>query len=309
MANVGRIIAGIGTLGASELVAKPLSDAADQSDAALGNIRNRKVQDLNIGTGVGTDRLSKANQAISGIPQAQVSDAGAYTSSEDAAGYIQGLQKQLGISGPKSALDATRDAATRTLDEQTYKASLGDAQRLASQGQSTGARSQALGTLRSQELAGQKSQLEADLQQDEAGQMNAYNQMLLGMAQRQGGALAGHELSRSSQANQAAQANAQLQAAREQAQAGMEFDIGSATNEEEYKRKMASYQNTLDQLQQQNTADVLSLQAAGDKASNVLGVVGAGIGALGGVASAGLKGQASAGRVGSTATTARVGGK
>ncbi|WP_299081617.1 hypothetical protein [uncultured Paraglaciecola sp.] len=305
MANIGRIIAGIGTLGASELVAKPLSDAADASESALSNIKGRKVTDLNLGTGAGTDRIAGAGSKISGIPQAQVTDAGSFASANDAAGYIQGLQSKLGISGPQSALDATRTAAERKLDTETYQQSLQDAQQLASQGQSTGARSQALGVLRGQALAGNKANLEANLQQGEADATQNYNNMLLNLAQRQGGAMSSYDLNRASQANQAAQSNAALQAQREQAQAGLEFDVGGALNAEEYKRAMAGYQNRLDQLQQENTADVLALNAASDKAANITGLIGAGIGAAGGIASAGLKGPAALPKLATKTTAAK----
>lgn len=288
MANIGRIIAGIGTLGASELVAKPLSDAADASETALANIKGRKVADLNLGEGVGTSRIAAAGEKIAGTPQAKVTDAGGFTSSGDAAGYIKGLQSSLGLKGPKSAIDATRDAATRKLDEQTYQQSLQDAQQLASQGQSTGARSQALGVLRGQALAGNKANLEADLQQNEAATMNDYEKMLLNMAQSQGGAMSTQALNRSQQLNQANQFNTAQQAQREMAQANLEQDVGSALNANEYQRAMASYQNKLDQLQQQNSADVMALQQASDKTANITGIIGSAIGAGSRIASAGI---------------------
>ena len=186
---------------------------------AIENIQNRKIDDVNI-QGVGNERISGSGQTIAGsAPQGQVTTA-KYADPKQAAGYIQGLQKQLGISGPKSAIDATRNAATRTLDEQTYQASLQDANTLASQGQTTGARSQALSVLRGQTLAGQKAQLEADLQQDEADKMQAYESQLLGMAQGQGAQLTSAEQraaeaeTRGSFTNAQAQAQRQLQQAR-----------------------------------------------------------------------------------------------
>lgn len=114
MANAGRILAGIATLGASEAIAQPLSKARDKADQSISNIQNRKIQDLNLGQGAGTERIAGAGQAISGIPQAKVTTTG-YAKPQEAASYIQGLQKQLGLKGPQSTLGAikpTRPTAT-----------------------------------------------------------------------------------------------------------------------------------------------------------------------------------------------------
>lgn len=254
---------------------------------AMDNIQSRNVKTLELGEGKGTQRIADAGQHLAGTPQAAVRDAGAYTAAPQAAGYIQALQSKLGQTGPKSAIDATRDAATRKLEEQTYRQSIQDAQQLASQGQSTGARSQALGVLRGQQLAGNKAQLEADLQQDEAATMNAYEQRLLDMAQRQGSAIAGHELTRTSQANQAAQANAQMQAQRELQRAQTALTSGKALNAEEYQREIAAYQNALDQLQQKNTGDMLRIMqenAEGDAIAQGIGSALGVAGQLGGAA-------------------------
>ena len=95
-------------------------------------------------------------------------------------------------------------------------------------------------------------------------------------------------LNRSQQLNQANQFNTAQQAQREMAQANLEQDVGSALNANEYQRAMASYQNKLDQLQQQNSADVMALQQASDKTANITGIIGSAIGAGSRIASAGI---------------------
>lgn len=289
--SVGRIVAGIATLGASEIVAKPLVDAREDANMALENIKNRKIETLKLGEGEGTAGIRKSGQAISGINQAEITDAGGFTTAKEAGGYIQGLQSQLGLAGPKSALDATRSAAERKLDEATYEASLQDAQQLASQGQSTGARSQALSVLRSQQLAGDKAGLEADLQQDEANVLNQYEEMLLKLGANQGQVMSNQALDRAQQLNQATQFNVGEKSKRQEQQADLSFDVGKALNAQEYQRQMAEYENRLAQIQQQNTADTLALQAASDRTAAITSGITAGIGAAAKVASAGIGGK------------------
>lgn len=276
--KIARAIGGIATLGLSEAIAQPIDKAREESDTAISNIKKRQLPTLELGDGAGTERIAGAGQAIKGTPQAQVTTA-KYAGPSEAASYVQNLQKSLGITGPKSTIDATRAAATRTLDEQAYNAAIQGQQQLASQGQTTGARSQALSSLRGTELAGQKAQLEAQLQGQEAQQMQAYEQALLGAGLRQGEALTSADQEAARALTQGSQFNTNQKAARELAQAELALTSGKALNAEEYQRRMAEYENALAKIQQQNTGDILQLQESAGRRANITSGISAGIGA------------------------------
>lgn len=248
------------------IIASPISD-----------IKNRQIPTLELGEGAGTNRISGAGKSIQGVPQAKVTTS-KYAGPSEAASYVQNLQKSLGITGPKSTIDATRAAATRTLDEQAYNAAIQGQQQLAAQGQTTGARSQALSALRGTELAGQKAQLEAQLQGQEAQQMQAYEQALLGAGLRQGEALTSADQEAARALTQGSQFNTNQQAARELAQAEMALTSGKALNAEEYQRRMSEYGNALAKIQQQNTGDILQIQDDAARRAAIMDIFGSLIG-------------------------------
>ena len=137
-------------------------------------------------------------------------------------------------------------------------------------------------------MEGQKAQLEADLRQDEAGQMAAYESQLLRMAQEQGGALTGAKQESARAMTEGSFSNAQARAQRELDQAKMALTSGEALNAEEYKRRMAEYENALAQIQQANTGDMLQLTDAQAKRAGIIGGITAGISGGAKVASAGM---------------------
>lgn len=230
----------------------------DNSGDALSRIRGRQLPDLQMGEGPGTQRITESTQYLRDTPQGRVSTA-QYAGPREATQYIRDLQRGLGLKGPQSALDATRRAATMQLEQGTLEQAVRDSQQLAAQGQSTGSRSQALSALRGQTLAGQKAGLEADLQQDEAARMAAYESQLLEMAQQQAGALTSADQEAARVRTQGSFANAQAEANRQLEKAKMSLTSGEALNAEEYKRRMAEYGNALAQVQQLNTADILEI--------------------------------------------------
>jgi hypothetical protein len=286
--KIGRIAGGIATLGLSEVVAQPLSKAREQSDAAIDRIQNRELPTLQLGDGAGVGRIRGSLDRIDvDAPQGKVTTA-AFAGPRESARYIKGLQAGLGLKGPQSALDETRKASTMQLEQGTLAQAVRDSQQLAAQGQSTGSRSQALASLRGQTLEGQKAQLEADLRQEEAGQMAAYESQLLRMAQEQGGALTGARQESARAMTEGSFNNAQARAQRELQQAEMALTSGEALNAEEYKRRMAEYENALAKIQQANTGDMIQLTDAQAKRANIAGGLTAGIGAGAKIASSAI---------------------
>lgn len=234
---------------------------------AIARIQHRTIDDLDLGDGAGTSQIEQSGRHLANTPQGRVSDPGSYTGASQAAGYINQLQKTLGIKGPQDTSQATKDAAFQELDREAYMGAIRDQGNLARQGQSTGARSQALSALRGTELAGQRAQVGASIDQDAARQMQAYEQALLGAAQNQGQNMSQYGLSRANQLTNASFDNARLQAARESERAQNQMQTGIQMNDEEYRRRIAEYQNALDQINQKNTADMLDLEEANRKSA------------------------------------------
>lgn len=259
-------------------------------DDPLTRIRERTLPTLSLGDGAGTKRIDEAGRFLVEDPtKVTVSDA-RYMQAGDAGRYLLDLQKSLGISGPQSNLESARAAVMDTLDRGAYQTSLADAQKLAAQGQQTGARSQALASLRGMELAGQRTQAEAGLQAEEGRRLDQYNQALLNAAQQQAQAQSQFRMQKAQMETEASRTDAQLKAQRELQRAETALRSGESLNAEEYRRRMAEYQNALDQVQQANTADVLAIQDRESKRGLAGTIVGGVLGAASKVAAAKMGG-------------------
>lgn len=105
-----------------------------------------------------------------------------YQTPQQSAQSILDMRKALGFGSPDDQMRAKREAVMDSLNRESYMGALRDQQQLAQQGQSTGARSQALSVLRDTELAGKQSQAEAGIQ----AQMDAIREAIMGQALSEG---------------------------------------------------------------------------------------------------------------------------
>lgn len=191
---------------------------------------------------------------------AKTFDPGGYTDPSKASGYIQALQSQLGIEAPTSAGDSQKTAAYGQIDEAAHRAAVQQAGRLAASGLDESAIGAALAGRRATDAAGQKAQVGADIEQNQAARMDAFNRILMGQAVGTGQAMTSQDMQRSGMLQNVELANKQALEAQQARQAGLQAQAGGALSDEEFRRQEATYQAMLNQIQQQNTADMMQLQ-------------------------------------------------
>lgn len=263
----------------------PIDDAGLSTvDTATERISRREIPDVNYTDGAGADLVKGASQYLSKTPQGQVTDAGGFTSAKDAGSYVKGLESALGLKGPVDTRQTAQDAAFGQLDREAYEGSIRDKTNLAAQGQQTGARSQALSTLRGTELAGNRANVAANIEGQYANRMADYERALLGTGAQQAATQSQYGLNRAGQLTNASLANARLEADRDTQRASTALAQGSDAQN----RAMQEQQNILNQIAQKNTADMLRIQNEARKDAQIMGGITAGLGAIGGVASAGV---------------------
>lgn len=234
-----------------------------EDEDALSNIRERVVGTIELG---GAD--PSANAGI--IKDVEDRD---YTSAQDAGSYIKQLQKTLGVKGPESIKSEMLADADRKMDTAAHRQAVLDASGLASRGLTNSGTAAALESQRGINLAGQKAGYAVDVAQSEADRMDAYRRELMGAAQ----------------ANAAQQAQFGLSAdAQQQAQQRAQFDAASTVTDQQYRNIMAQYQNQLDQLQQANTTDMLTLQQNQAERDKNSALISSGIGLAGSLGGAAI---------------------
>lgn len=254
-------------------------DAEDTK--AIESVKAREIEGPQTGD-AGLTTIQRSLGMIKDTPK--FSGAGGYTSAQDAGGYIKQLQQTLGVKGPESVKGEILDDATRKLDTAAHRQAVLDASGLAARGLTDSGTAAALESQRGINLAGQKASIGADVAQSEADRMDAYRRELMGAAQQQAGALSQFDLSKAGQDLQ----YINQQQAQQRAQAGTALASGQAQSDQQYRNIMAQYQSQLDQLQQQNTGDLMTLQQNQAERDKNMALASAGLGLAGSLGSAGI---------------------
>lgn len=221
----GRLFAGLATLGMSEAAGKIKRNKAER-EGAWSDMMNDKPPSLTMPVdrtkGYYDQAISTAKQ-----PAARATFAGA----RDASGYLRGIDKALGIQTPEDTRKVVKKAAMTQLNQGAHAQDVAEAARLQQMGAVGSPLELALQGRRATELAGQKAQTVADIEQDYANRRDQYD------LQRRNAALqSGRDMT------QVSQYNAGQQNANNQYLSGLYGDIGQRVGTQDLARATLDYE-------------------------------------------------------------------
>lgn len=221
----GRLFAGLATLGMSEAAGKIKRNKAER-EGAWSDLMNDKPPSLTMPVdrtkGYYDQAISTAKQ-----PAARATFAGA----RDASGYLRGIDKALGIQTPEDTRKVTKQAAMTQLNQGAHAQDVAEAARLQQMGAVGSPLELALQGRRATELAGQKAQAVADIEQDYANRVAEYD-----TARRNAALQSGRDMT------QVSQYNAGQQNANNQYLSGLYGGIGQRVGTQDLARATLDYE-------------------------------------------------------------------
>lgn len=225
----GRAFAGIFTGGLSEAAgaaARKVKENKAAREGAWSDLMNDKPPSLTMPVdrtkGYYDQAVSTAKQ-----PTARSTFAGA----KDASGYLTGIDKALGIQTPEDTRKVVKKAAMTQLNQGAHAQDVAEAARLQQMGAVGSPLELALQGRRANDLAGQKAQAVAGIEQDYANRVSEYD-----AARRNAALQSGRDMT------QVSQYNAGQQNANNQYLSGLYGDIGQRVGTQDLARATLDYE-------------------------------------------------------------------